>query len=162
MKELTYSDIPHNWAICFDATCPLASQCLRHHAAKLAPDTLLEHNTVLPVARFVAQDSPADAQQQTETESVCRAYVADAPVTLAYGMRNLFDEVHPYEVRALRQLVQMVFGQQSHYYRYREGRYPITPKQQARVEDIFLRHGYTKAPKFDRYEVQYHFPSMGK
>jgi hypothetical protein len=30
--------------------------------------------------------------------------------------------------------------------RYCEGRYPITPKQQARVAYIFLRHGYTKAP----------------
>jgi hypothetical protein len=53
--------------------------------------------------------------------------------------------------------------------RYREGRYPITPKQQARVADIFLCHGYTKAPKFDRYELQTishqwenDFPLMGK
>ncbi len=52
---------------------------------------------------------------------------------------------------------------------YREGRYPITPKQQARVADIFLRHGYTKAPKFDRYELptisrqwENDFPIMGK
>ena len=53
--------------------------------------------------------------------------------------------------------------------RYREGRYPITPKQQARVAYIFLRHGYTKAPKYDRYELQTisrqwekDFPLMGK
>ena len=91
MKELTFSDIPHNWAICYDANCPLANRCLRHHAAKLAPDTLLEHNTVLPAARFVAQDCSDGTRQQTETESVCRAYVADEPVTLAYGMRNLFE-----------------------------------------------------------------------
>jgi hypothetical protein len=53
--------------------------------------------------------------------------------------------------------------------RYCEGRYPITPKQQARVAYIFLRHGYTKAPKYDRYELQTisrqwekDFPLMGK
>ena len=162
MKELTFSDIPHNWAICYDAACPLAKQCLRHHAAMLAPDTLLEHNTVLSAARLSAQDSTAEEQQQTEADHVCRAYVADEPVTLAYGMRNLFNDIHPFEVRGLRQQVQAVFGEKSHYYRYREGRYPITPKQQTRVADIFLRHGYTKAIKFDRYEVQYYFPSMGK
>ena len=147
MQELSYSDIPRNWAICHRTDCPLAAQCLRHHAAQVAPANLLEHNTVLPAA------------WQGDT---CRAFVADEPVQMAYGMRNLYADVNTWDVQRLRRFVQPVFGQQSHYYRYREGRYPITPAQQARVAELFRLNGYTSSPHFDRTETRWYFPPMGK
>ena len=146
MKELTFSDIPYKWAICYQMDCPLAAQCLRRHAAQLAPADLLAHNVVLPAARL---------------ETSCRAFVADEPVMLAYGMTNLFDGVKTWDVPRLRQLIQPIFGRQSHYYRYREGRYPISPAQQARVAEVFRQNGYTSSLHFDRTEAGWFFPSMG-
>ena len=73
MTKLTYSDIPHDWAICYQSDCPLSAQCLRHHAALLAPANLLHHDVVLPAARhdddcqaFVPNDLLAEYKEKTE------------------------------------------------------------------------------------------------
>ena len=88
MNHLSYSDAPHNWAICFQDECPLAATCLRHAVALLAPDGLTHHHTVLPAAREAAP---------------CRLYVEARPVVIARGMTHIFDDVRPADVPALRE-----------------------------------------------------------
>lgn len=147
MTKLTYSDIPHDWAICYQSDCPLSAQCLRHHAALLAPANLLHHDLVLPAARH---------------DDDCQAFVPNEPVTLAYGMKNLYDDLKPWDIPRVRMDVEEIFGNQRRYYRFREGRYPILPEQQAQVADIFRRNGYTSEPQFDRTETTYYFPKVTK
>lgn len=146
MKELNYSDIPHTWAVCFQNDCPMAQQCLRYHAAQLLPADKKTHNTVLQTAR---------------NDESCQLYVADQPVKVAYGMTKLFSGLKPLAASDLRQQVEVVFGSRTQYYRYREGRYPISPKQQALIADIFARNGLSADLKFDRIEEKYYFPRMG-
>ena len=119
MKEFSYSLVPYNWAICYLADCPLAAQCLRRHAAMLAPETLTSHFAVLPAAR--------------KDDGTCLAFVADQPVQQGRGMLNLFCHVENVDVSALRRRVMAVFGSKTHFYRYRKGKYPVTTRQRRRA-----------------------------
>ena len=145
MKTLSFDDCPREWAVCFLNDCPLASQCLRHDMGALAPSNLNTHVAVAPTAR---------------SGDTCRAFVDNTPVTVARGMTRLFDDMEPWQAVIMRREVETIFGSRRHYYRYREGRYEISPSQQQRVAAIFLKHGYTQPPHFDHEEVSYYFPNI--
>ena len=143
MKEISYSDVPRNWAVCFQADCPLAANCLRHHAAQLVPSNVLTRHTVLPTAR---------------TADGCRLFVEDAPVCIARGMTRLFDGLESWQAQKLRKSVIACFGCRAHYYRYRNGRYPITPEQVSRIQRIFQQFDKNCKPRFDEVTESYYFP----
>ena len=143
MKQLNYEDVPRNWAICFHAECPIADKCLRRHAATLAPEGLSHHECVLPAAR---QDDG------------CTMYVPDEPVAIARGMTHIFKGVASFDVPRLRKMLEACFGSRAQYYRYRAGRFEITPEQQALVAAAFRKMGYTEPPVFDHTSVRYFFP----
>jgi hypothetical protein len=148
MKHFSFSDVPDDWAICYQADCPLADQCLRRQAAMLAPESLTSHAVVLPAAR--------------KGNGTCCAFVGNQPVQLAFGMKELFAEVPTDDVRKLRQRVLNVFSSKSRYYRYRAGQYPITTSQQARIARLFGQLTGTAVPHYDRMEEGYEFPAVGK
>ena len=140
--KLQFSDIPQQWAICYQTDCPLASTCLRHHAATLVPADLLHHECVLPGAR------------STDT---CLCFVEDRPMRLAYGMKRLLNGMTYEQGMALRSRLYDIFGSRSQFYRYREGRWPISPSQQARVAALFRESGLNGEPEFDAYATGYCF-----
>lgn len=142
-KSLQFSDVPHNWAICYQHDCPLADTCLRHHAAMLAPANLMYHVSVLPGAR---------------TAEGCTLFVADKPVVLARGMKRMFPTAEPWKDPVLRKGLEGIFGCHAQYYRYRSGRFLITPEQQARVAALFRKHGINSTPRYDQTEELYYFP----
>lgn len=84
--------------------------------------------------------------------------MADKPVVVARGMTRIFDGVKAYDVPRLRDALEGCFGSRAQYYRYRAGRYEITPQQQERVADIFRTLGYTQPPKYDHTSLRYFFP----
>lgn len=141
-KALQFSDIPATWAICFDHDCPLAATCLRHHAATLAPAGLKHHECVLPAARDI--DS-------------CTLYVEDRPARLAYGMKHLLQDVKYEEGIAMRNELYDIFGSRSQYYHYYRGRWPISPRLQASVANLFRKYKLGHEPQFDNYSEGYYF-----
>lgn len=143
MKDLIYSDVPSDWALCFQTSCPLADTCLRHHAATLLPADVRHHNAVCPQAR---------------TADACSMYVSDTPVQIAIGMTHITDGYNPWDARDIKQQLFECFGSRTHYYRYRNGEYPIPPAKQQEVADIFRRLGHTKPPVFDHLKEAYYFP----
>ena len=145
-KPLSFSDVPHNWPICFQNECPLSAHCLRRRVAELAPEGLMYHACVLPAAHV---------------GETCRLYVEAQPVGMAHGMTRLFADVKPWDLQALRHSIIGIFGSRAQFYRYRDGRYDITPEQQARVAAAFRHHGYTQPPVFDSMTEQYYFPACG-
>ena len=147
MKHFSYSEVPKDWAICYQTDCPMADMCLRRKAALLAPESLTAHAVVLPAAR--------------KGDGTCCAFVADQPVRLAYGMRELFKDVPMAIVSDLRQRVLNVFNSKSGYYRYRSGQYPITTDQQALISKLFEEYAGTTAPHYERYEEGYELPPVG-
>lgn len=143
MEKLTYSLAPRNWAICFQHECPLADKCLRHAVALLAPAELEYHKTVLPGARKGDR---------------CSLYVTTEPVRMARGMKRLLPRGSAGQAMEIRQGLYNIFGSCPQYYRYRAGKYDITPEQQARVAALFRRFSITAEPKFDHTSFAYYFP----
>ena len=142
---LHFSDIPHDWAICFQQDCPLADTCLRHHAAMLAPESLRYHNTVLPGAR------------NAET---CTLFAEDKPVRIARGMKSMFPTEQSWLDKRLRAEVISIFGSRAQYYRYRVGDYTVSPEQQLRVAEAFRALGIKQEPRYDQTFLQYYFPKQ--
>ena len=140
--SLHFSDIPASWPICFQADCPLASNCLRHHAARTAPAELKHHECVLPGAR---------------TPDGCSCFVEDKPVRLARGMKNLLPRITTENGMVLRQQLYSLFGSTSQFYRYRRGQWVIPPSLQSRVEALCRKHGYMTDKLFDEYTQGYYF-----
>ena len=108
------------------------------------PADTLQHNTVLPAARQGNQ---------------CRLFASAEPVQMAYGMKELLPRAAHGEIRSLRQEIYDLFGSRSQFYRFREGQYPVTPEMQARIAELFQRHGITEKPHYDRLAEEYYFPS---
>ena len=144
MKTLSFSLAPRDWAICYQHDCPWANRCLRHAVALLAPANLTHHNTVLPAAR---------------EGDTCRLFATAEPVKIAHGMKSMLPRTSFGWVSAVRQELYKVFGSVAMYYRYRDGRYSITPEQQACVEAVFRKYGIEEQPEYDSTALDYYFPS---
>ena len=147
MKKLSYKDAPRDWAICYQNDCPLSNRCLRHAVALLAPPTLTHHVTVLPAAR---------------QGDHCSLFASAEPVRIARGMKSIMKGIHAGQATDLRQELYAIFGSCPHFYRYRAGRYPVTPEQQERVAALFRKHGITTEPHYDDTSLSYYFPNMPK
>ena len=144
MRDFDYSQVPTGWALCFQADCPQASDCLRHHAARLMPKGVMKHMSVTPNARGT---------------DGCRLFVADKPVLMARGMTHITKGYNPWEARDINAQLYECFGSRAQFYRYRQGQRPIPPEKQQQVADIFRRLGHDKAPVFDHLEEEFYFPT---
>jgi len=142
--NLHFSDVPKEWAICFQHDCPLADTCLRYHAASLVPGDLKHHECVLPGAR---------------SGDTCSAFVSNQPVRLARGMKGLLSGIDYGRAVVMRRQLYEIFGSKSQFYRYSEGRWPIGPDVQARVSDLFHQMGIASEPQYDECFEGYNFIS---
>lgn len=142
--KLRYSDVPRDWAICYQTDCPLAENCLRRRVATLAPADLKHHDCVLPGAR--KGDS-------------CDCFVENRPMRLARGMKGLLVGIGYEQGIVLREHLFKIFGSRSQYYRYYRGRWLISPSRQKRVAALFRQSGLDREPEFDDYIDGYYFDS---
>ena len=145
MKTLTYDDAPRDWALCFQQECPLHETCLRYRVGTMVPATVVHHDVVLPSAR------------QGDT---CQCFATDTPVVIARGMKRLFNGMSRWEAEALRKSVMGCFSSRTHFYRYRDGEYPITPDIQARIARVFEHFKTGSVPHFDDTTEEYYFPVL--
>ena len=169
MNTLHFTDLPFNWALCFQTDCPLADRCLRHHGGTLLPASQPTWTMVKPKLRS------ADG---------CPLFVADDPARMAYGMRGLDASLNVIEAKLLHEALYEYFGSRSRYYRFRNccndrpssvcglifrdaasteasaarHTFGISPRMQADIAGIFHRLGLKGEPQFDHYETCYHFP----
>lgn len=74
-----------------------------------------------------------------------------AMMRVAYSMRHIYDQVRTADKQKLYTAIWSKLGN-TMYYRYRNGKRPITPEIQAQVEEAFRRFGYTDPIRYDRYE----------
>ena len=143
MKDLTYADAPHNWALCFQNECPLHDTCLRYAVGTLMPANVTHHEVVLPSAR--------------KAEG-CSHYVEVKRVVLARGMKNLFNGLSRWEAEELRRRVKACFHSHMQFYRYRSGLYPLTPDMQDHITHIFNTFKAGLLPRFDTTTEAFYFP----
>lgn len=145
MKELSFSDAPYNWAICFQTDCPLGSTCLRRRVAELAPKDLVRHVVVMPSAR---------------EDERCLEFVLAEPVRMAWGLKATFSHVKSYHYQEMRPLLESHFGSHTTFYRYYNGLRPITPQHQEWIVSLLHRFGYDAPLRFDREEDMYDFTTQ--
>lgn len=134
MTNLTFSDVPRRWAVCFQNECPMKEECLRWRAGQVAPERVQALMCVTP---------------NTRRGDKCPRLVPARPVRLAWGMTRLFKRVPWYMVQALREEIIPIFGSRRQFYRYRLGRWVISPKKQEQVAAVFRRFGFEEEPQFD-------------
>lgn len=144
--ELHYSNVPKEWALCYNSECPRASECLRHAVYTIAPETVHSHQCVLP---------------QAWQSGTCSKFVEARKQTLAWGMSRLFVGIPSWQATAIRHEIIPLFGSRSTYYRFYRGEFLITPKRQEEIAAIFARYGYTQPRRYDRTIEDYFFQSRG-
>ena len=136
MQQPDFKTMPKHFMVCFSNSCPLRDDCLRSIVARSN-----RHTDEILVAV-----NPALCEGKT-----CRHYRPNRTTTMAYGMVDSFHEVKADDISALRETLISHFGKGSYYLR-RNGRRPITPKEQAYISSVFKRFGYQVA--FDRLEEE--------
>ncbi len=137
-QKLSYQNMPEHYLLCYNTQCPLAEKCLRQLAAKeqLSDDTIL--HVVNP---------------RLYSGSKCPYYREKKMVTNAYGMVHVYDKVLANDVVALRHTIIQHFGNGSYYMR-RNGKQPITPDEQAFINQVFSQYGYAEGATFDDYKEE--------
>ncbi|MBQ3632142.1 MAG: hypothetical protein II949_13040 [Prevotella sp.] len=144
MENLTlrFEDVPRGWALCFNNECPLRSECLRHQAGTLIPDTMT-------IAVSVTEKALADGQ--------CQHFAPAETATFARGFTHLYDHVRQADYTALRKAMTAYLHGKRIYYEYKRGERLLSPAEQQWIARLFARYGYEDAPVFDGYEQHYVF-----
>lgn len=144
MKNISYTEMPKDWALCTADNCPQADDCLRHICYMELPQDIEEHQCVLP--------------QVCSRDGRCRKFVSTKPVELAWGMKTLLANIRPEDRPRVRASLIGLFGDRRRYYRFREGRWVISPAMQEAIAQHLRSHGYTAPPHFDRVVQSIYFP----
>ena len=139
-KKLLWSDVPADWALCFNNDCPMAEHCLRRRAAGLAPRELT-----------VAQ-ALADGQ--------CRYYASTEPVRYARGFKHIYDMVRKADYTSMRVTITGALSGCRLYYDYMNGRRALSPEQQEMIRGVFRSYGYDEDVQFDAYEYDFRYPRV--
>lgn len=133
---IDFTEMPRNYTVCWHSGCPLADNCLRH----LATEHLDPKKTEVPSVNLRAV--------QPETGS-CPMQRPAQKVLFAYGMHKIYQNVRIKDKEMLYHTIWYALGN-SMYYRYRNGKLPITPQVQEIIEVAFRKFGYTEPVEYDR------------
>ena len=143
-QMFSFSEVPADWALCFQNECPLHENCQRWVAGSYAPKRVI-------VRPCIIGGGTSDKE--------CRHYVKAEPLTLAYGFHDLFSHVRRNEYTTLFNKVIQIFGSRSAYYRCKRGERPTMPSQQEALRNLFSSYDYGDAVVFERTQQTYFFPS---
>lgn len=139
--DFDYQAVPQGFAHCFNGDCSKADTCLRRLAA--------QHCTSdKPYITIVSPASiPADTSQ-------CSYFLPIQKVRVAWGVKNLFDNV-PFNLAAdMRHQIVAYFGKTYYYRVYRKERF-ITPEAQRYINHVFIQNGIAETPRFESYSEVY-------
>lgn len=138
-----YSQVPHDYALCFHHQCPRAAECLRHLAALHAPASECVVRCVNPHAW------PADT-------AACPLFRSMRKVTLAWGVTHLTDGIVSHLATPIMHDVRHLWPHTT-YSRVRRLERPIRPDMQERIRRIFAYYVPGHSPKYDRLTEEYDF-----
>jgi len=140
--NLDFSNVPYNWAVCFNNNCPLAEDCLRHHVAQILPNNTERTTCITPLA---LQDGK------------CQWFASCEPVTTAWGLNRLYDKVYHKDYAPLKKRIATALRGRSNYYRYNNGELTLTPEEQQQIANIMAEMGYNEPPVFEHYRKELQF-----
>ena len=124
--EINFKNKPKNFIVCFNERCSLGENCLR----RLVAIHDRENSDLLSVVN----DSKFN-------ESNCKYFLENKKVRIAYGMKDSFEDVKAKDIANIRKELTNHFGL-TYYYERRNGKMPITPKDQEFISNLFNSYGY--------------------
>ena len=141
--ELKASDIPGEYALCFNGECSKKEHCMRYQSMLLKRGKRASGPAVYPTAW---QDGE------------CSCYREKRRVQKAWGFDLLYKNVDRHHKAEARQAVSSFFGRgNGQYYRAKNGEIQLTPKQQEGIMKIIAQFGPTDGIKFDHYITTWDF-----
>ncbi|MBQ8047908.1 MAG: hypothetical protein IJ196_08295 [Prevotella sp.] len=141
MENAMMAEKARNYLVCYLEECPLQGRCLRYMAGKYVPEEAISTTCV------------SRNHALTGTES-CPLYRSSERLEMKWGMTRFYEEMPRRVAVAVKRELEERLGH-TMYYRYRDGLRPVTPRMQRDVERVCRRHGWTKAPVYDRSSADY-------
>lgn len=134
IEDFDFRQVPRNWALCYVSECPRKGECLRYQVCLQAPDIKYLGKCVMP-----------NVLKQKE----CPMFRPIQKTSVALGFRHIFNNVLAKDIAQMRAELTAFLGSSTTFYRYRNGEYPLNPRQQQWIQDMFRRHGYSDNVAFD-------------
>ncbi len=127
INDIDFSSKPMNYRLCFNEKCLLAQKCLRF----IATSQLENCNPILEVV------NPAKFNDKN-----CTFFADCENASIAYGMKKVFENILVSDAKKIRMEMIHLFGQ-ADFYRKKNAKKPILPKEQKLIADIFAKFGYS-------------------
>ena len=140
--DFNYNDFPASFANCFREQCPHGDKCLRRQMAIHVPK---ERGGI-----YILNPGYLDALGDKE----CPFFVLDEPQKFAKGITWLYDDLPLRKAEAIKSQIIAHLGR-STYYRCKQKRRLIRPKEQAYIKKLFLAHDISTEPRYDEYQEYY-------
>ncbi len=136
-----YNSVPYTFAHCFNAQCPMAGKCLRQlaaqHCTSNEPTLRIINPTLIP-----------------DDATTCPYLLSTQKIRVAWGIKNLLDNV-PYKmVHELKASMIAHFGRGKYYRFYRKECY-LTLEDQKYISQLFHQKGLEEKPVFESYSEEY-------
>ena len=140
-EEFDYKQVHFQYIHCFNAGCTKADVCLRYLAGQHVPHTLPYLMCVNPATYPTGK-------------ATCTHFRTTEKIRLAWGLKNICDNVSYRTACAIRKQVKTLFTK-STYYRILHEERALTPADQRAIAQVFVRHGVTTSPTYTRYTEEY-------
>lgn len=141
MNNIDYNQVPHNFALCLHAECPMATTCLRRMVWSAVPEgeeylTILNPSGIVPSAG-------------------CRYYRPAQKEVYARGFRGMQARMLPAQYAKFSDKLTRYFSRNC-YYERRRGDRLCSPKEIAYIREVLAEIGLS-ALEFDAYEERHNF-----
>ena len=140
--NFNYADFPASFAHCFREHCLRGDKCLRRQIALRAPKERVALYSLNPV------------YLDTLGDQGCPFFKLDEPQQFAKGITCLYDDVPLRKAQLIKSQIIAHLGR-STYYRCKQKRRLIRPKEQAYIKKLFLANGISTEPRYDEYQEYY-------
>lgn len=124
--NINFENKPKGFIVCYNESCSIGGYCLRRLAA-IHDSENSDLLTVVNASKF--------------NESNCKYFLENKKVRIAYGMKDSFEDVKAKDIANIRKELKNHFGL-TYYYARRNGKMPITPKDQEFISNLFNSYGY--------------------
>lgn len=124
------------YTLCFNTRCPKAENCLRHSMTQYTTAQNIRLSVINPLCY------PAAGKE-------CPHFRSNKKIRVAWGFKKLYDDMPARISRAIHLNLEAIFNH-SPYYRYRNQKLGLTPKQQECIRQVCRKHGWKEEIQFDR------------
>ncbi|WP_293664836.1 DUF6078 family protein [uncultured Parabacteroides sp.] len=142
LEKFDYSQVPHDFAHCFNSGCKHSGNCLRYQITSYIPKECWSVRVINPA--------------QTVPDGDCPGFMSSQKLKYAYGMSHLLDDLPYRKAKEVRAVMREHYGK-TYFYRLKRMERCFTPEDQQYVGSLFQRFGIEREPTFDRYEEEYNW-----